>query len=156
MSRRRTDDPTPDLFSPEHVGQRSRDQISADVTVTQKSTGRLILPRDLRKAITYLDDRELQRLFDAVVEEVRRRGLPARFDPEQAKWGRAAKPSPSQARTERLSPGHASTTAQLTSGQVKAVRAAFRAGITPLRIARQFGLSQADVRKALTSVHSNK
>ena len=29
------------------------------------------------------------------------------------------------------------------------VRAAFKAGITPSRIARQFGLSQSDVRKAL-------
>jgi predicted transcriptional regulator len=37
----------------------------------------------------------------------------------------------------------------LTQGQVNAVRAAFKAGITPSRIARQFGISQANVRKAL-------
>jgi hypothetical protein len=41
--------------------------------------------------------------------------------------------------------------ASLTRGQVNAVRAAFKAGVTPSRIARQFGLSHADVRKALSS-----
>jgi DNA-binding CsgD family transcriptional regulator len=39
----------------------------------------------------------------------------------------------------------------LTRGQLNAVRAAFKAGITPTRIARQFGLSQGDVRAALKS-----
>ena len=39
----------------------------------------------------------------------------------------------------------------LTRGQVNAVRAAFKAGITPSRIARQFGISQSDVRKVLAS-----
>jgi hypothetical protein len=41
--------------------------------------------------------------------------------------------------------------ASLTRGQVNAVRAAFKAGVAPSRIARQFGLSQSDVRKALSS-----
>jgi hypothetical protein len=39
----------------------------------------------------------------------------------------------------------------LTGGQVKAIRASFKAGITPSRIARQFGVSQSDVRKALAT-----
>ena len=39
----------------------------------------------------------------------------------------------------------------LTRGQVNAVRSAFKAGITPARIARQFGISQSNVRKALAS-----
>jgi hypothetical protein len=39
----------------------------------------------------------------------------------------------------------------LTQGQVNAVRATFKAGITPSRIARQFGISQSDVRKVLAS-----
>ena len=38
---------------------------------------------------------------------------------------------------------------RLTRGQLNAVLAAFQAGITPARIARQFGLSQSDVKKAL-------
>jgi DNA invertase Pin-like site-specific DNA recombinase len=40
----------------------------------------------------------------------------------------------------------------LTQGKLNAVRAAFKAGVTPSRIARQFGISLADVRKALASV----
>jgi len=39
----------------------------------------------------------------------------------------------------------------LTRGQVNAVRAAFKVGITPSRIARQFGISKSNVRKALAS-----
>jgi hypothetical protein len=37
----------------------------------------------------------------------------------------------------------------LTRGQVNAVRGAFKAGVTPTRIARQFGLTPSQVRKAL-------
>jgi hypothetical protein len=39
----------------------------------------------------------------------------------------------------------------LTPGKMNAVRAAFKAGVKPSQIARQFGLSQSDVRKALAS-----
>jgi transposase-like protein len=37
------------------------------------------------------------------------------------------------------------------AGKLNAVRGAFKAGVTPSRIARQFGISQSDVRKALAS-----
>ena len=37
----------------------------------------------------------------------------------------------------------------LTTSKLNAVRAAFRAGVKPRQIGRQFGLSDADVRKAL-------
>ncbi len=43
------------------------------------------------------------------------------------------------------------TDTHLTQGKLNAVRAAFKAGVTPSRIARQFGISQSDVRKALAS-----
>jgi hypothetical protein len=39
----------------------------------------------------------------------------------------------------------------LTRGQINAVRGAFKAGIKPSLIARQFGISQSDVRKVLAS-----
>jgi hypothetical protein len=42
-------------------------------------------------------------------------------------------------------------TVSLPLGQINAVRAAFKAGIKPSLIARQFGLSQSDVRKVLAS-----
>jgi hypothetical protein len=37
----------------------------------------------------------------------------------------------------------------LTTGKLNAVRAAFKAGVKPSAIARQFEISQSDVRKAL-------
>jgi len=42
-------------------------------------------------------------------------------------------------------------TVSLTRGKVNAVRAAFKAGIKPALIARQFGIPQSDVRKVLAS-----
>ena len=39
----------------------------------------------------------------------------------------------------------------LTKGKLNAVRAAFKAGVRPSAIARQFGISQSDVRKALAT-----
>ena len=39
----------------------------------------------------------------------------------------------------------------LAQGKLNAVRAAFKAGVTPTRIAREFGISQSNVRKALAS-----
>ena len=44
----------------------------------------------------------------------------------------------------------------LTQGKLNAVRPAFKAGVTPARIARQFGISQSDVRKALASATAKR
>ena len=85
--------------------------------------------RDLPNAVKHLDDGELDRLLAVVLAEAKRRGR---------------QPSP----TEKPPPRRRRRLAvSLTRGQVNAVRAAFKAGITPARI--QFGLSQSDVRKAL-------
>jgi DNA-binding NarL/FixJ family response regulator len=126
----------PDLFSPSSGRDRnfSLDSPSTDARANAArdpmSSRRHVLPSNLDAAIKQLDDQELERLFSAVVAEQKRRGkrLP-NFD----------------GRTRRNEPSPPS----LTSGQMNAVRAAFKAGVTPSRIARQFGLSQADVKKAL-------
>ena len=94
---------------------------------------RHVLPKNLATAIKYLGDEELDRLIAAALAEIRRRGRRLPSD----------KPRPEMARDL--------TAGSLTRGQLNAVRAAFKAGITPTRIARQFGLSQSDVRKALAS-----
>jgi hypothetical protein len=57
---------------------------------------------------------------------------------------RASDQSTTEESPERREPNVA-----LTQGQVNAVRATLKAGITPSRIARQFGISQSDVRKVL-------
>jgi hypothetical protein len=98
---------------------------------------RYALPKNLEAAIKRLDDLQLDKLTSAVLEErTRRKRLSLPGGQEQR--GTAESPTPS-----------------LPQGKLNAVRAAFKAGVTPARIAREFGLSQADVRKALSG-HGNK
>jgi hypothetical protein len=97
------------------------------------SSPRHVLPKDLANAIKYLGDEELDRLIAAALAEMSRRGRAATI-------GEA-----------HITDGSGLTNASLTRGQLNAVRAAFKAGSTPTRIARQFGLSQSDVREALAS-----
>jgi DNA invertase Pin-like site-specific DNA recombinase len=84
----------------------------------------------LPDAVRHLDDHELDRLLSAVITEQKRRGK---------------KLSPKIYGPRRVA------AAPLTQGKLNAVRAAFKAGVSPSRIARQFGISQSDIRKALAS-----
>ena len=145
---------TPDLFSTERLGGPSPER-PADA-VTGRPSRRTALPKDLPRAIRYLEDRELDWLLRVATEEANRRGSPMP-KAEARPTGRppaSSEPIPKQTRlpggpTRQRQIGLAA--AALTKGQVNAVRAAFKAGVTPARIARQFGLSQSDVRKALSS-----
>ncbi|MGE5366845.1 MAG: hypothetical protein ACM3PO_06190, partial [Betaproteobacteria bacterium] len=104
----------------------------AAVAPAKPSESRHVLPADLSNAIKHLDDQEFDRLVSAVVAEQKRRGRKLSMSDE----------SPRKRRVETAA-------APLTQGKLNAVRAAFKAGVTPSRIARQFGISQSDVRKAL-------
>jgi hypothetical protein len=95
------------------------------------SSPRHILPSDLPAAIKYLNDQELDQLLAAVIEEQLRRG----------------KKPPSPEKTKRVE----AATVSLTPTKLNAVRAAFKAGVRPSKIAKQFGIPQAEVRKALAS-----
>src|SRR5258707_6584549 len=101
------------------------------------SSPRHILPSDLSAAIKYLNDQELDQLLDqlqaAVTTELKRRGKkPPVSDKTPNKRVEAAAVS-------------------LTPVKLNAVRAAFKAGVRPSKIAMQFGISQSDVRKAVAS-----
>jgi hypothetical protein len=114
------------------------------------------LPKDLPSAIKYLNNGDPDRLLQAALEEARRRG---RLGPTPGTPNRVDSPSGEPSLKERLpTPQRPARTAAipLTRGQVNAVRAAFEAGVTPPRIARQFGLSQSQVRKALSSDESTR
>jgi hypothetical protein len=100
-----------------------------------------ILPKDLAGALKRLDDAEIDALLVAVTAEAERRG---RRPPSPAK----DKPA-STARPRPQRPPAEDGAGSLTTGKLNAVRAAFKAGVKPSAIARQFGLSQFDVRKAL-------
>jgi hypothetical protein len=92
---------------------------------------RYVLPSNLEDAIRRLDDRQLDRLVSVALEERARRRQPLVAEKSQRKRN-----------SEAVSP-------PLPQGKLNAVRAAFKAGVTPARIAREFGISQQDVRRAL-------
>ena len=89
------------------------------------------LPKNLSSALGYLDDDQLDRLLAAVVAEQRRRGKKVPASDKSPRQALVAPPLP--------------------QGKLNAIRAAFKAGFTPSRIARQFRISQADVKRALAS-----
>jgi hypothetical protein len=148
MGRDRTAQATFDLFST----ALSFEQPSPPPRTKQSSAQkrRHVLPNDLPNAVKHLDNRELDLLITASLEEAKRRGrsLPnvQANIPDQSLRQRSP-------RTDRSSHGpHVEVaTVSLTRGKINAVRAAFKAGIKPSVIARQFGISQSDVRKVLAS-----
>jgi hypothetical protein len=86
----------------------------------------------------------LDLLITAAVEVAKRRGrLPPTGQADESVPTRSSRTDP-----RRRGEGAA---VSLTRGQINAVRAAFKAGIKPSPIARQFGISQSNVRKVLAS-----
>jgi predicted DNA-binding protein (UPF0251 family) len=159
MGRDRAEQGALDLFSTDMVRGASSSAIKPTVAaqpVADTSTQRHVLPKNLRHALTQLSDEELDELCEVAVDEAKRR--------RRLRWSTGAESTRSSRRPSRSMANRAASTDKtprrrqvsiaevlLTRGQVNAVRAAFRAGITPSRIARQFGISQANVRKALAS-----
>jgi hypothetical protein len=166
MPSSRTQQQTADLFQAAGVQESCRTHTSARLTSAKRSaaavsgveklSSRHVLPRDLSNALKQLDDGELDRLFAATRHELQRRDRVLTDTP-------VIRPTTHVATEQRLSDQSTTTeesperrqpqepNVALTRGQVNAVRAALKAGITPSRIARQFGVSQSDVRKVLAS-----
>jgi hypothetical protein len=126
---------TPSLFSsaPAREGHSRSPESSGASPVPSEIRSRYVLPADLENAVRHLNAQELDQLLSAVMAEQKRRGK---------------KLLPEISRARRV---EVAAAAPLTQGKLNAVRAAFKAGVTPSRIARQFGISQSDVRKALAS-----
>jgi hypothetical protein len=98
------------------------------------------LPTNLSSALRHLDNDQLDRLLAAVLAEREARDgkkVLVSNEPSSEKPGKKAAPS-------------------LPQGKLNAVRAAFKAGVKPSQIARQFGISQSDLRKALASDESGR
>lgn len=126
---------TPDLFSkPTNREEASSENSSPNIA--EKDSSRYVLPKDLPNAIKQLSDKELDELSVAVSVEQQRRGKRPSSN-ENAK----------KLRVQEVS-------VPLTVGKTNAVRAAFKAGLKPSQIARQFKVSRADIRKALTYTKS--
>jgi hypothetical protein len=130
-----------DLFSTASLREPSspsanppRPEPSTKDATTAALSSRYLLPRDLPGGIKQLTDREFDRLLAAVLAEQQRRGreLPS-------------------SRTTSRKPLIKEVALPLTLAKLNAIPAAFKAGVAPSRIARQFGISQSDVRKVLAS-----
>src|SRR5215216_7073777 len=139
MPTRRPRETTPDPFAmrapePEAVPEGEADQLSLP---------RRFLPKDLAGSLKRLDDADIDSLLAAVTEEAKRRNrLPSSPTREKVLAGAT--------RLSRQVPAQDGAYS-LTKGQLNAVRAAFKAGVKPSTIARQFRISQSVVRKALAS-----
>jgi DNA-directed RNA polymerase specialized sigma24 family protein len=138
-----TQSKAPDLFTTPPVREHSshsenstKDLPSANVELPARRSRRYVLPTDLANALRHLDDQELERLLAATLAEQKRRGRACVTNRRSNK--------------ERVE----TVAVTLTPSKMNAVRAAFKAGIKPSQIARQFGLSQSDVKSVLAGGRS--
>jgi hypothetical protein len=145
MPIRRSAEATPDLFSAHPPAKVSEPPAAAQgrAAADDPAQPRHFLPKDLAGALKQLGDREIDALLSAVTTEAERRGRLA-APRSKEKFAADAKAQTHQAPAQ----GGAGS---LTTGKLNAVRAAFKAGVRPSAIARQFGISQSDVRKALAT-----
>src|ERR1035437_344949 len=89
---------------------------------TAPSSPSYALPTNLPSALRHLDDDQLDRLLAAVLAE------------RQARGGKKVPVSDETSRKQRTR----EVSTPLAQGKLNGVRAAFKAGVTPSRIARQF------------------
>ena len=137
---------TPDLFPAQPTTKAPEPPVAATVKAEADgpiSQPRYLLPQDLAGALKRLGDTEIDALLAAVTAEAERRGRL----PPSSKQEQLVSDVKSKSRRAPTEDGAGS----LTKGRLNAVRAAFKAGVKPSAIARQFGISQSDVRKALAA-----
>ena len=156
MGRDPNQNQTPDLFS-----------TGAELSANRPSEGvsgqpsrRSVLPKGLPKAIQYLSDGELDWLLRTAIEEAERRGrlVPMGMERPTNMPTVLPEPAPKQTKPPRqANPSEANRSCADTVDTRPSERcsAAFKAGVTPTRIARQFGLTSSQVRKALCPMNQS-
>ena len=139
MPRRARPISEPDLFSIATVPHTP----APPATPPAPTAGSLdISPEDVGRVILRWSDDEVERLCGVVAAEARRRGLlPPERDP---KGDASAGPSIRQRRPELLAKG-------LAPGKVNAIRAASRAGVKLSKIAQEFGVPLAAVKRVIAA-----
>jgi hypothetical protein len=136
MGRDRADQAAPDLFSTEAVrdtSPRPTKRFPDTEARTEPKPQRHVLPKNLRHAVKQLSEGELDELVEVVFDEAKRRGrLPRNVERDLPPSSRrpsdsATKPTPPTDKRRKVDIAEVA----LTQGQVNAVRAAFKVGITP-------------------------
>jgi hypothetical protein len=136
----------PDLFSIDTVPNAPTPPVRPLAPTTPVGSPDII-PDDLERVIVRWSDDAVERLVIVVTAEARRRGLlpleqsPKNFD---AGGGRPIR----QKTPEHVADG-------LAPGQVSAIRAAGQAGVKLSKIARQFGLPLAAVKRVIAGTTSS-
>ncbi len=144
MPTRRSVDTTPDLFAAAPTAKARAHPATSQRKSEPNGPApppKHFLPKDLAGALERLDDAEIDSLLAAVTTEAKRRG---RLTPNLPREKPTADAKSHQAAAD-------DGAGWLTMGKLNAVRAAFKAGVKPSTIARQFGISQSDVRKVLAA-----
>jgi hypothetical protein len=100
------------------------------------------LPTDLKASLAILNDRDFELLVAEVMKEAARRGDRLKVPDAPRNATSPAKLPSKNARKALLNDG-------IPIAKANLVRAAFKAGVRPNAIARQFGLSYAAVRELL-------
>jgi hypothetical protein len=164
MPARRPQGPSADLFTTAAAPKVSPAEAPVVVQQVEHDPAprpppvRHVLPKDLAGALARLSDPELDKLLEAAIDEAKRRGrLPSslRVKSREADQRSHDTPQTKSSVPHVATPSRRSNvddvTSSLTLGQLRAVRAAFKAGVKPSVIARQFGVSHSDVRKVLAA-----
>ena len=144
-TRRRPPHPLPDLLdgAARNAAPRSSAPASRHLPVGY------LLPSDLDTALRHLTDNEIKRLGDAVVTELDRRGFGMPMPPAPRFSTAPGTKSPKAPAKSRVPPP---AKVPMTAAKANAIKAALMAGLKPNAIARQFGVSLAAIREALTEM----
>jgi hypothetical protein len=142
MRRRGSKRETPDLFS--HPAASALTPITPGSALTAP----VLLPGDVEGSLARLSEADFERLRAAVSKEAVRRGGPAPEPPQRAS-AQAERGTRSAIRVKVEADEGRARAQAVTAARGNAIRAAFRAGLKPPAIARQFGVSQATVREVL-------
>jgi hypothetical protein len=136
MARRARPASEPDLFS----------TVPNAPTPTASVGSPDIIPADLERVIVRCSDQAVERLVVVVTTEARQRGL---LPPEQAPKDNADGGRP----IRQKRPGHVGE--GLAPGRLSAIRAAGQAGVKLGKIAREFGLPLAAVKRVIAGTASS-
>ena len=142
MRRRSSKSESPDLFS--HPAACAL----TPITPGNSLTAPVLLPGDLEGSLARLSQADFERLRAAVSNEAVRRGGTAP-EPLHRASAQAERGTRSAMRAKVKAEEGRPRAEAVTAGKGNAIRAAFRAGLKPPAIARQFGVSQATVREVL-------
>jgi hypothetical protein len=108
----------------------------------------VLLPDDLASSLRLLTDGDLYRLRGAVANEVTRR-VPPPDQPGASQAGAPPQPARADVKSRPASTSATQAAGAVTAARASAIRAAFRAGLKPAKIAREFGVPQSLVQQVL-------